>query len=87
MPKRLPGSRGKLGRTYREMMSDEFPDGAGFICGFADHDPCGGSNINNLHVAATTHGRGIGTALMLARRRRQVAGKPVCQQLRTIHNE
>jgi hypothetical protein len=30
----------------------------------------------HLHVAATLHGRGIGTALMLARRRGQVAGIP-----------
>jgi hypothetical protein len=26
---------------------------------FADHDPCWGSYIDNLHVAATLYGRGI----------------------------
>ena len=36
----------------------------GFICAFADDDRDWGSYIDNLHVAATMHGRGIGRALM-----------------------
>jgi ribosomal protein S18 acetylase RimI-like enzyme len=38
----------------------------GFICGFADEDRDWGSYIDNLHVAGTMQGRGIGRALMRA---------------------
>lgn len=41
----------------------------GFVCAFADEDPVWGSYIDNLHVAAGVHRRGIGRALM-----RDVAG-------------
>ena len=36
----------------------------GFICAFADEDPIWGSYIDNLHVTAGMHRRGIGRALM-----------------------
>ena len=36
----------------------------GFICAFGAHDARWGSFVDNLHVAARWHGRGIGTALL-----------------------
>ena len=36
----------------------------GFICAFADHDERWGTLIDNLHVAATAKGRGLGRQLM-----------------------
>lgn len=37
----------------------------GFICAFAKEDPTWGSCIDNLHVAADYHRRGIGAGLMI----------------------
>jgi ribosomal protein S18 acetylase RimI-like enzyme len=37
---------------------------AGFICAFARQDPQWGSYIDNLHVDAGLHGRGVGRTLM-----------------------
>lgn len=38
----------------------------GFVCLFVDHDPEHGSLIDNLHVAASRKGQGIGQVLMHA---------------------
>ncbi|HYV98345.1 MAG TPA: GNAT family N-acetyltransferase [Gemmatimonadaceae bacterium] len=36
----------------------------GFVCAFGDHDPTWGTLIDNLHVAASERGTGLGRRLM-----------------------
>ena len=41
----------------------------GFICAFGSHDLTWGTLVDNLHVAASRHGSGLGTRLLLGVRK------------------
>lgn len=45
-------------------LASDGADLVGFVCAYGAHDPLWGSFIDNLHVAAAWHRKGVGSSLM-----------------------
>ena len=58
------------------MLAERAGSLVGFICGFADHDRTWGTLIDNLHVAPSHKGRGLGRGLMRAIAQHLVQASP-----------